>query len=139
MRIDKDNLGLLDTDLVCIHDDVYEGIQYDYNTNCVFLYLSTACERHRKKIVFHNVIGFQMIACDLWGASPHIIGWEYNLEEKHSLLARISKECDECHREHTILSRKLEHGIAYIETQFLLSSGDRFVVVCEYIDYCVDK
>ena len=138
MRIDKHNLHLLHTNEVYVHDDIYVGMQYDYEANCLVVRLLSEDETRQKTITFYNVLGYQMIACDFWGRSPHVLSWVYNLEERHSFLKAISEECNEYLNEDIILSRKIGHGVEYVETMFLLSSGDRLVVACEYIDYCCD-
>lgn len=72
MRIDKHNLHLLNTTEVHVHDDIYVGLQYDYESNRLLVRLLSEDEETKKTITFYNVIGYNMLACDFWGRSPHV-------------------------------------------------------------------
>ena len=122
MKIIKNNCDIINSKEIYLHDAVFHGLNYDYNTkklrieyDCNELYMKY------KKMVFCNVSAFKMTACEIWGKSPHIFDFEISSENA------LTKKMLQLNLE---VSSKIEKSF---ETKLTFSSGDELLVLCEYI------
>ena len=129
MKIDKINGDIINTDKINIHDYIFKELKFDYsNKNIYILLLGPEPKAGSIIIIFFNVIGFNMISCDFWGKSPHVLDWEFVQDEEQLLTNKLLEE------KHNFSDSKLEGFTTYMETVMTLTSGDLLTIVCEYID-----
>ena len=131
MKIENSNGNIINTEIY-IHDDIFNNLLYDKNSNTLRLLLSKSNECEDKyEINYINVIAFEVTSCDYWGKSPHILDFEYVEYSNCKLLpALYEKQKKMPYNPECRLTYKKE----YIDTIITFTSGDQMTVVCEYID-----
>ncbi len=135
MKIDITNLDLLSTDIY-IHDSIFYKMEFNYQSRekniRVELETPYISGGKRYNIDFYNVIGFDMVSCDFWGKSPHILDWEPMKSDRKVLIKRLFEEqfSDKNYNASKLANRKESD---FIETLFTFTSGDRLRIACEYI------
>ena len=129
MRIDAFNCTAIDSD-VYIHDFLFENMQYDYLKNKITIRLINESSPERIQMIeFYNVIGFDMVACDFWGASPYVLDWESIEKESQKFVKKFLTEKQDNNYEYARICADNE----YVESVITFISGDRLTVACEYI------
>lgn len=132
MKIDYFNGDIINTNKINIHDYIFKDLKFDYSKKNVYVsLLSSNLGNGTITIKFLNVLGFNMISCDFWGKSPHVLDWECVKGEEQLL---TSKLLEEKHR-HDYSNSKLDEFTNYIETVMTLTSGDLLTITCECIDF----
>ena len=124
MIIDKKNCEIINSKEIYLHDALFYGIKYEYSDKKIYVqYQLDKYNKHMKykKMIFCNVVAFEMTACEIWGKSPHI--YDFEISKENNLIKKILQTNLE-------LSNKLNECF---ETIITFSSGDRLVVSCEYI------
>lgn len=131
MKIDIYNANIINTKHVNIHDFIFEKLEFIYSEKNIYITLSTFdSEKQSTIIVFCNVVGINMVSCDFWGRSLHVLDWEFVDGNKKWLTNNLYKT-KECHK---YVNSTLDKPENYIETIMTLSSGDVLTIVCQYID-----
>ncbi len=131
MRIENSNGNIINSEIY-IHDDIFNNLLYEKDSNTLKLLLSKANEYESKyEINYINVIAFEMTSCNYWGKSPHILDFEYVEHNNCKLLpALYEKQKGMPYNPECKLACKND----YIETVITFSSGDQMIVVCESIE-----
>lgn len=131
MIVDASNGKLINSREVNIHDDILEEFYFDRTKKK--LHLSILKEREfdseRFSIDFLNVIGFEMTSCDFWGASPHILDFEYVEKSDNTIISQLFKKRDE----NDYPFCRLTNQENYIEVMITFVSGDQLIIACESI------
>lgn len=131
MKIDIYNANIINTKHVNIHDFIFEKLEFIYSEKNIYITLSTFdSEKQSTIIVFCNVVGINMVSCDFWGRSLHVLDWEF-VDGNKKWLTNNLYETKECHK---YVNSTLDKPENYIETIMTLSSGDVLTIVCQYID-----
>ena len=126
MIIDSQNGQIINSREIYIHDDILENMVFHRNKKVLKLFLTknwpTECEY---SIDFFQVIGFEMSSCDFWGASPHILDYEY-MENGTLIPELFSKKDDDSFC-------PLKNEDDYMETVMTFASGDTLRIACEKV------
>lgn len=131
MIIKQSTLYLLNTSSANLHDSIFKLMTFDYAEKCLYIEVVSDNSNDRKRVIkFINVIGFNMVSCDFWGKSPHILDWSVHLTQDQSIIKKLIEE-KECY--HYRFSR-LEDEQTYLESVILFTSGDRLTIACEQIE-----
>lgn len=129
MRIDEFHGAIINTKDVCIHDTVLKFMQFtrmNKELNLVFSRLNEA--NYQYTIDFYNVIGFEMTACDFWGASPCVLDFEYVDWAERTIIPKVKHEWSNYPQLLSDISYE-----NYIEIRITFSSGDHLSIACEYL------
>lgn len=142
MKIDYSNAQIINSSSFSMHDDRFIKMSYEWkrdrgNSMSVYLkkYGATDKQKNKYKIKFNNIIGFEGICCDFWGASEesiYIYGVAFVEEKEQTLIPRLrelkEKEPnvnDSC----PILSDK-----KFIEISIGFLNGDTLTIACESLE-----
>lgn len=113
-----------------IHDHIFNSMQFDYKEKNIYVEITATDSSNEKYTVeFAKVIGFEMILCDFWGKSPHILSCEFIKSSDYVLIKKLVEEEEINH----YCCSSLSKNKTYIETVFVFTSGDRLTIACEYI------
>ena len=126
MIITVDNANTINTPSVCLHDSVFEDFHFNRDKKELYLKLLKEDFKSPFTIIFYNVVGFEMTSCDFWGASPHVLDFEY-VTPQHSVI--IPKAMEECRK----YNLPLFQDKSFFETIITFTSGDTLSVACERI------
>lgn len=129
MRIDINNKSLIDKEIY-VHDMILKNMVFDYDDKRLTVTLEREnANKGEYAIEFCNVIGYNMQSCGCWGDSAYVGDWEVSGDRNpiEELLKKQNKGDYEMSR----IKNKKE---SFFQTAFTLISGDRLVIVCEYID-----
>ena len=78
-----------------LHDAVCLGWNFDYQHKQLIVQLDGEDSMEKPyQITFRNVFGHEMISCDFWGPSPHLLGWSALTGEQRRLYPRYADEID---------------------------------------------
>ena len=129
MIINISNGELINSKKIYIHDDVFEELCFHRMKKKLHLSIYNESNKKRRSIVFLNVIGFEMTSCDFWGASPHILDFEYVEEFDNIIIPKLFEQkkhmdCPFC----SLLDQE-----KYFETIITFTSGDWLRIACESI------
>lgn len=129
MKIDYTSIHQLKN--VYIHDSEFTGYEYDYTNRRI----SFACRNifSKKKLVFqfNNVIYSTLQSCTFWGGGNSIL-WLNVLDEDAGLNALY--ELQRKNQDNFALS-DLDQGIEYIITEITINSGDKLLIVSQWIEF----
>lgn len=130
MVINSLNGNVINSNQVCIHDDILEELSFNRLEKKIHLSLLTEDRSERFSIDFLNVIGFEMTSCDFWGFSPYILDFEY-IEEynDNTIIQKLFNKKDNNHYPFCSLNDREK----YIETIITFTSGDQLIIACESI------
>lgn len=129
MRIDYSNNNVINTTAVNFHDYILNDLCYDYQSRVLTMRLSHPSSTHHAELKFCNVLGVEITACDFWGVSPHVFDWISIDACNQTLIPRLRKEQEEKKYRFS----NLKSSSDYLETVLITSSGNRFLIACEYI------
>ena len=113
-----------------LHDTVCRNWYFDYGQKQLIVHLE--CEDSIEKpsqITFNNVLGHEMVSCDFWGASPHILSWNVLTNAQRYLYPRYVNEIN---KNGYVFARLLPDE-RYMEVEILFTSGDKLTVLCQDI------
>ena len=128
MKINKSNAEIINSKEVSIHDDFLLSFNFDRNAKKLLLkFKKNYPIKKLYDMEFSNVIGFEMTACDFWGASICAFDFEY-IDSNEQLL--IPKLIDRFNQPGCHYTNAYEE---YIETVITFTSGDSLRVACETI------
>ena len=116
---------------VCIHDCIFNKMDFDYNSKIIYVFLSEP----DVVIVYYNVIGFFSKTCDFWGKSPHVFAWKYITKDNSKIIKELITE----NESHNYMSCKLKDDKSYIESVIITASGDKLQIACERIEVRTTK
>ena len=122
MRIDYKNKKIIDEEIY-IHDSIFYGFLYDNDEKTLLLKLKNYCLHKTFKLKFVNVLALNCEMCQFWSYTNGILNWETVDEEQ--LKNKILEEEKE----------KFLEFKNYIETKFILETGDIISIVCEYVEF----
>ena len=122
MRIDSKNKKIIDKEIY-VHDSTFYGFLYDNDEKTLLLKLKNYYLQKTFKLKFVNILALNCEMCQFWSYTNGILGWETVDEEQ--LKKQILEE-----QEGNI--SELEN---YIETKFILETGDIITIVCEYVEF----
>lgn len=128
MRIDDTNGKIINTRDVYIHDDILLNLEFDRKHRKLRLIVEEYASDREFLINFMNVIGFDMTACDFWGASERILDFEYIEHNNRVLIPRLFDRKNNTPNSMDDLSEK-----SYVETLITFCSGDQLRIASEYI------
>ena len=129
MKINVTNINTVNFDITYIHDYIFKEMKFDYTKKNIYIIISKNNDTKTDRIIkFNNVIGFNMISCDFWGQSPHILDWEFT--DKDNTI--INKLFDEKNN-HDYQDSRLTSIEDYIESIITFTSGNRLTIACEDI------
>lgn len=114
---------------LCLHDSIYSGFVFDYETQTVKLSCENHLENKRFDFIFQQVVAINAQNCCFWGSSNRI--YDVWIDEKpvyFEKLLRIQAQ----NAERYSLSN-LDRGVSYISVAFQLTSGDDVHITCESI------
>ena len=112
---------------IYLHDDILENLIFHRNSKNLHLSLSKSWPTQEEYTIdFLQVIGFEMTSCDFWGASPHILDFEY--VENGRLISKLFSKRTEYDSFCALKQQK-----DYIETVLTFISGDTLTVACEEV------
>ena len=104
-----------------LHDAVCLGWNFDYQHKQLTMQLDGEDSIEKPyQITFRNVFGHEMISCDFWGPSPHLLGWSALTGEQRRLYPRY---VDEIEKNGYTFARLLP-GEKCMEVEVLFTSGD---------------
>ena len=130
MVIDYSNGEVVFLTSLNMHDHIFNGIQFDYGEKKIYAEITaTGSSNQKYAIEFINVIGFEMVSCDFWGKSPHILDFEFIKPHEHRLLKKLLEEG----KNNNYFCSNLYRNKTYIETVLVFASGDRLTIACECI------
>ena len=121
MKIDYNNRNSIRKN-VYVHDSTFDGFSYYEEKKIVSFNLKNKYLNKCFKIDFYNTIG---ISCQICNSLKHCI-FDLDLCDEKVLTEELKKFNDEA-------SSLLEKEDKYIETFFLMTSGDIIRIACEYI------
>ena len=131
MRINAENSTVINSKDISVHDWIFENMVFNYLKKEMSIYLIEDSGQNRKHILkLYNVLGFKMTTGDFWGKSLHILDWEL-VEDNYILLDELFEEKEK----YEYSSIRLDEKKLYIESIITLISGDKLIIVCEYIDF----
>lgn len=114
---------------LCLHDNIYSGFVYDYETQTVKLSCENQLESKHFEFVFQQVVAINVQSCCFWGPSNRIYDvWIDEKPEYFEKLLHIQAE----NTERYSLSN-LDRGVSYISVVIQLISGDDIHITCESI------
>lgn len=128
MIIDTSNGKIINSEEVYIHDDILEEFCFDRAEKKLHLSIikEEGGDRIRSSIDFVHVIGFEMTSCDFWGASPHILDFEYVEKNDNTIIPKLFEIKDNNGYQFCALNDREK----YIETIITFVSGDRLIIAC---------
>lgn len=127
MIIDASNKEIINTKAVYYHDDTLTGLFFDRMEKTLRLTISKFETERCTEIIFRDVMGFSISACDFWGADERILDFEYTETEDERLLPKLFK------KKARYASHPMEDKDAYFETLMTFISGDELAVACKQI------
>lgn len=122
MRIDSKNKKIIDKEIY-VHDSTFYGFLYDNDEKTLLLKLKNYYLQKTFKLKFVNILALNCEMCQFWSYTNGILGWETVDEEQ------LKKQILEEQKENIL---ELEN---YIETKFILETGDIITIVCEYVEF----
>ncbi len=131
MFIDENHTEIINTERISVHDMLFHGIQYNYEQDNIEVNLESPpmMNSNNLKIVFHGVLGFNMVACTFWGESPHVLSFYCKPKGDQIIVTQLSEEA----QKYNYNSKKFNPNNNYIEAILELSSGDRLTIACHAI------
>lgn len=127
MIINASNGQVINSRDVYLHDDILENMTFRRDEKILHLSLAkTWPVEYEYSIDFSYVIGFEMTACDFWGADLRILDFEY--VSKGTLISKLFLQRKEDYSHCT-----LKEPMDYIETVLTFVSGDTLRIACEEI------
>ena len=112
-----------------IHDHIFNSMQFDYREKNIYIEITaTGSSNQKYTIEFRNVIGFDMVSCDFWGKSPHILSFEFIKPSNYRLIKTLLEE-----KNNNYFCSNLSKNKTFIETVFVFTSGDKLTIACEHI------
>lgn len=127
MIINSLNGQIINSKKIYLHDDILKNLIFHRNSKNLHVSLSKSWPTQEKYTIdFLQVIGFEMTSCDFWGASPHILDFEY--VENGKLISKLFSKRTEYDSFCTLKQQK-----DYIETVLTFTSGDTLTVACEKV------
>lgn len=129
MTIDISNAETINTKSINFHDDVLLSLKFDRETKMMELEIKKHTDSHAVSMKFINVAVFSMTACDFWGESERICGFDYLKTEDRKLLPQLKYEWDNSpHIETSFLYDD------YMEVVMVFISGDKLRILCKKIE-----
>ena len=130
MIINKSNCRIIDTKgILSLHDFVLSTLQFDRINKKMQLQLKKTIMSDEIYLVeFINVIGFQMSACDFWGASECILDFEHIPPKEQVIIPDVEIQWNK-----SPYPFDKPSYANHIETLFTFTSGDHLRIACEYI------
>ena len=114
---------------LCLHDSIYSGFVYDYETQSIMLSCENHCENRCFDLTFRKVVALNAQNCCFWGSSNRIYGaWIDDKPEYFEKLLYIQAENAEL-----FSLSKLDRGVSYVSITIQLISGDEIHITCESI------
>lgn len=114
---------------LCLHDSIFSGFVYDYETQTVKLSCENHLESKHFELAFKQVVAINVQSCCFWGQSNRIYDvWIDEDPEYFEKLLHIQAE----NAERYSLSN-LDRGASYISVVIQLISGDDIHITCESI------
>ena len=127
MIINASNGQVINSRDVYLHDDILENMTFRRDEKILHLSLAkTWPVEYEYSIDFSQVIGFEMTACDFWGADLRILDFEY--VSKGTLISKLFLQRKEDYSHCT-----LKEPMDYIETVLTFVSGDTLRIACEEV------
>lgn len=143
MRINAANAYIINPQGINLHDCILEGIRFDRikkelclevldNRNAEYSKgrCSTWIGQGQHSILFRQVIGLEMTACDFWGMSPYIFDFEYTNSKDSPLIAKLFAEIERGNYDSCCLKSRAH----YFQTTMTFSSGDRLTIASGQIE-----
>ena len=124
---------------IYFHDSYFNGFTYDYEARTI----SFCSERYEKItntnkfekkgfiITFNNVILCDFQSCHFWGKGNmmNYLALDEPCEKFDGLLETKRSDYQSC--EHSYMDTQT----SYLPIEFLLNSGDKYLIICESITY----
>lgn len=130
MKITFENKEKIDDyNIVYVHDSIFKNINYDNENKIIYMTCQDYYHNHLKNIIFYNVSYFEFNNGYYWGnhtKNERIVSW--SLVENNSGIKRI-RELSKKH------NTEQEIGDKLIESCFVTSEGNEFMIICEEISY----
>lgn len=134
MILDKNNVDIINSKTVHLHDGIALSILFDRSVNTASLMVLLPTDKLQLvNIVFNNIIGMSVTNCAYWGRSERISCWYAEVGVNRSLIRNLF---DEKNTENYPLC-PLKDEDDYVETVIEFISGDSFRIACEYISFDV--
>ena len=129
MRIDYSNKNKVDD--IYTHDSIFEGFYYNYEEKKIIMELENYYTKKKLKFQFCNALIFNCEMCEFWGKSFRVANWE-NVNDEQLIQKMKKKQKDNNDLYWTSL---VDLNKEYLETKFILCSGDIIEIVCEYVEF----
>lgn len=129
MIINAKDGNLINSNMVNVHDFIFEKFIFDRKSNELVITLFNEASNLQHVVKFTGVIGFEMSACDFWGKSPYILDFEYIEPHNQNLADKLFARKEASHHPFCELKDKNE----YFETMLTFTSGDQLCLVCESV------
>ena len=129
MIINELNGEVINTKVVYVHDDELVCMKFESaNKNLQLDFYKKGDKNQKYRIVFLNVIGFEMTNCDYWGASECVLDFEYISKGERALIPKLESQW----RDNFNNSISYDN---YIESMITFTSGDKWTIACKSIEY----
>ena len=93
MKINICNYDVITRGEISIHDFIFNELKFDYEKKMInIILLDPKVQEKSVMIVYHNVLGFDMVSSDFWGKSLHILDWEVAEDKEKNLTQKIMEE-----------------------------------------------
>lgn len=114
---------------LCLHDSIYSGFVYDYETQMVKMSCENHLESKRIALTFQRVVALNAQSCCFWGASNRI--YDVWIDEEPEYFSKLLHIQAENARQYSLSN--LDRGVSYISIAIQLISGDVIQITCESI------
>lgn len=130
-KIDCENVDMVNSKEVCVHDAVFNGFMFDYENKVVTFEADENFNGNKIRLSFYNVLELKMGNYESWGESPYI--FDLCVEKYYNeMLLNNDEDSNRCVKKH--YSEEFLFN-RYIKSTLTLVSGDTLNIICEYIIY----
>ena len=115
-----------------IHDYTFLNLKVNYKKKSVQIEIQPPhTDAKKERIIFSNMIGLEMVSCDFWGSSPHILDLETLPSSKQKLIKSLFQEKSD----NGYTFSRLSNESKFIEIVITFTSGDRLTIACEHVSW----
>ena len=127
MKIDYKNKEIIRSRDVYVHDSTFEGFTYHEEQQKLSFRMKNWFLNKYFKIDFYNTINIDCKLCKFWGGGDSVA--DFNLCDEGELTEELKKIQTTEGYIHSLLDDETN----YIESYFIMNSGDEIRIACEYI------
>jgi len=133
MRIDKTNLHLFQSEEAYFHDQLF--LECSFNNVCkeIVVLIEDVKKKIQHKIIFNNVECFEMVGGESWGGNSvfsRVIDWWCVNQESETMLKKLKEKTNLF----PIIGNSALDFDNYLQSRFLLETGNTLDILCEYIE-----